>query len=527
MLTLGIDVGATKINVGIVSDGDGGVRIVASERIAVEDVTDLPVTLRAAAERLCRRSGVEYSSLCGCGIGIPGTVSEDGKRIIKAPNIPILGENTALEVERALGLPTLMLQDSRAAVWGEYLRGGGKGLSTVVCITLGTGIGTGIVIDGKIYNGALGAAGELGHIPLVPDGRPCGCGKRGCMEKYCAGGGLDITAAELLGKGKRASDLFFEAYSGNASAKKAINEAVEALGNALISAVNLLSPDCVLFSGGLSERAEFLEPLIAYIRERCYVGTALPRLEKAVLGEYSPLIGAALASRKVAALPSRANEPPVISASVMCADVLCMGEALRELEVSGIEYVHCDIMDNHFVPNMMLAPELLNKMRRATSLPFDFHLMTEEPERVIGMLKLREGDTVSVHYESTPHLHRAVSMIKAASAQAAVAINPATPIETLSEILPEIDTVLIMTVDPGFAGQKLCEGALDKIRRMRAMLDGRGLGRVRIQVDGNCSFENIPKMKASGADIFVVGTSSVFCGSCTVAEAVKRIKNSI
>lgn len=528
MLTLGIDVGGTKINIGLISAENGEVRVLDCERVAVKDITELSTCVRHVSQELCRRSGVEYTAICACGIGIPGTVSTDGKRIIKAPNISILKENTAEEIENALGIPTRMLQDSRAAAWGEYVCGGGRGLNTVICITLGTGIGTGIVIDGRIYNGALGAAGELGHIPLVLNGRPCGCGKRGCMEKYCAGGGLDITASELLGEGKRASDLFSAAESGNGEARSALNNAVTSLGNAIVSVVNLLSPDCVLFSGGLCEReTEFLRPLIDYIKENCYFGTALPKLEKAALGELSPLIGAGLWGMENAkeGQAMKNEKTPILSASVMCADALAIGESLKELETSGIEYIHCDIMDNHFVPNLMLPPELLNKMRSATSLPFDFHLMTEKPEEVVSMLKLRFGDIVTVHYESTVHLQRVVTMIKAAGGRAAVALNPATPIEMLSEILPEIDMVLIMTVNPGFAGQKLCPGAIDKIARMRAMLTDRGLESVLIQVDGNCSFENIPKMKAAGADIFVVGTSSVFCGKCSVSQAVEKIKN--
>jgi len=357
------------------------------------------------------------------------------------------------------------------------------------------------------------------------------------MEKYCAGGGLDITAAEILGKGKRASDLFNAMAEGNTKALVAISEAITALGNTVVAAVNLLSPDCVLFSGGISEREEFLQPLITYIREKCYIGASFPKLEKAKLGEFSPLIGAALSytlhtssngypQKKEQSTPT-AKKAPILSASIMCADILSLGSSLKELEASGIEYIHCDIMDNHFVPNLMLPPELLSKMRDITDLPFDFHLMTEKPETVIPMLRLREGDTVSVHYESTPHLQRVISMIKEAGARAAVAVNPATPVEMLNEIIGEIDTVLIMTVNPGFAGQILWTGALDKISRMKRLLTERELHNVLIEVDGNCSFENIPKMIASGADIAVVGSSSVFCGKYTVSEAVKMIRKSV
>ena len=211
-----------------------------------------------------------------------------------------------------------------------------------------------------------------------------------------------------------------------------------------------------------------------------------------------------------------------LSASVMCADILHLGDALAEIEQAGIAYIHADIMDGHFVPNLMLPPELLKKMRAATSLPFDYHLMVEKPETVLPMLDLREGDIVSVHTESTAHLERLLSAIRERGAYAFAAINPATPISVLSEVLFELDGVLLMTVNPGFAGQKLFSGAFDKIRRTRELLSQNGYD-LPIMVDGNCSFENVPKMKEAGADLFVVGTSSVFCAQGTVAENTRRL----
>ena len=209
----------------------------------------------------------------------------------------------------------------------------------------------------------------------------------------------------------------------------------------------------------------------------------------------------------------------------MCGDALNYGKTLAELEEAGVELVHYDIMDNHFVPNLMLPMELIPKLRKGTKMPFDIHIMAENPESVIEKLELCEGDYVAVHYEATPHLERAISLIKAKGAKAAVAINPATPIETLSEIAPRLDMVLVMTVNPGFAGQKLVEGSLDKIERMRKLLDARGLSHVEIEVDGNCSFENVPKMYKAGADIFVTGTSSTFHKDGSVKENTERLLN--
>ena len=209
----------------------------------------------------------------------------------------------------------------------------------------------------------------------------------------------------------------------------------------------------------------------------------------------------------------------------MCGDALNYGKTLAELEEAGVELVHYDIMDNHFVPNLMLPMELIPKLRKGTKMPFDIHIMAENPESIIEKLELCDGDYVAVHYEATAHLERAISLIKAKGAKAAVAINPATPIETLSEIAPRLDMVLVMTVNPGFAGQKLVEGSLDKIERMRKLLDARGLSHVEIEVDGNCSFENVPKMYKAGADIFVTGTSSTFHKDGSVKKNTERLLN--
>ena len=524
MYRLGIDIGGTKINIGLFDEETR--ELISCRKSYVANISDLPEHIKNEAMEICRENGISLDAVCACGVGIPGTVSEDGKKIIKVPNISILSADTPSDIEGVLGIPTRAVQDSRAAAWGEYLCGAGRGAKSVVCVTLGTGIGTGIVLDGKIYDGALGCAGELGHTVAVEGGRECGCGRRGCVEKYAAGGGLDITARELLGEGKTSVDLFREAESGNERAKNAISDAVGILGRALVSIVNLMSPECILFSGGLSAQKElYLDPIIEYIKTHCYMTDTLPTLARAQLGEYSPLYGAAFIPIKEKKQNTKGKDKvrPQLSASLMCADILNMGEALCEIENAGIEYIHCDIMDNHFVPNLMIPMEFLNKLRGATKLPFDFHVMCEKPETVVEKLDIREGDFVSIHYESTVHLHRIISLVKSKGARAAVAINPATPICMLDEILPEIEMVLIMSVNPGFAGQRIVPTSFDKIKRMKQYLLEKGFDNILIEVDGCCSFENVPKMYDAGADVFVVGTSSVFKSGMSIKEGTDKL----
>ena len=218
-----------------------------------------------------------------------------------------------------------------------------------------------------------------------------------------------------------------------------------------------------------------------------------------------------------------------LSASIMCAAPLKMEQDLDILVQAGIDYFHCDMMDGQFVPNLMLSTETIRAVKARYRIPLDIHLMVEEPEHVIPWLPLGEGDIVSVHYESTRHVDRALQMIAEKGAVPALALNPATPLCCAENVLDRIGMLLVMTVNPGFAGQKMVPCGLDKIARARKMLDDAGKNDMPIQVDGNCSLENIPKMEAAVANIFVVGTSSVFSkvnglekGLAMTREVMKR-----
>lgn len=516
MYKIGIDIGGTKITIGLFDAKEK--QLLTYSKNHINSISDLSEFIYTEINSLCNEKNINISGIESIGIGIPGTVSKSGKKIIKAPNIKILDNSLVKNLEEKFNVPVTLVQDSRAAAYGEFLCGKCQNSKVLVCVTLGTGIGTGIVINGKIFDGALGTAGELGHFPAVKDGRVCGCGNKGCLEKYVAGGGLDISAEEILGKGKTATDLFNEAKNGNRKAKEIIDNAVLLLGKQIVGIINLLSPDRLVFSGGLSNQVKlYLNPLIDYIKKNCYKIDFEPTISVASLGELSPLYGAAF-------VPIKNTRKPLLSASIMCADVLNFKKSLKEIENAGIEYLHCDIMDNHFVPNLMLPMELLNKLKPATSLPFDYHLMVENPENVIEKLSLNNNDFVSVHYESTPHLQKVITLIKEKGAKVCVALNPGTPISAIEELLPQLDMVLIMTVNPGFAGQKIVPNAFEKIAQMRSILDNSGYSNILIQVDGNCSFENVPKMYSAGADMFVVGTSSVFNQNFTVADGTEKLR---
>ena len=297
MYRLGVDIGATKVNFGLLDENK---RIVFRRTEKLPEGKDAHTVLgrlKTALDGALEASDISYGEITGCGVGVPGTVSRDGKLALKVPNLGWENLSVSRMFEELTGIPTRLIQDSRAAAYGEYAAGNGRGKKTVVCITLGTGLGTGIVMNGEIYAGALGNAGELGHVPVVTDGRPCGCGKRGCLEKYAAGMGLDITARELYGPGHTAADIFSKAGNGEKEADDCLTEAIRLLGNTLVTLVNLLSPDCLLFSGGMSEQRDlFVQPLIRYIQTHCYStsGGDIPYMDPAGLGPDAPMIGAAL-----------------------------------------------------------------------------------------------------------------------------------------------------------------------------------------------------------------------------------------
>jgi ribulose-phosphate 3-epimerase len=196
----------------------------------------------------------------------------------------------------------------------------------------------------------------------------------------------------------------------------------------------------------------------------------------------------------------------------MCCDFFDFKDTIRLFEEENIEYLHIDVMDGFFVPNFTLGTDFVKQLKAKTRIPLDLHFMIEEPERKLDYFTFGEGDIVSVHAESTKHLQLVLRKIKDRGAKAYVAINPATPICVLEEVIDDLDGVLVMTVNPGFAGQKLIPSTLRKISKVREFLDENGKAESPIEVDGNVSFENAKLMNQSGADIFVAGTSSVFKG---------------
>lgn len=216
-----------------------------------------------------------------------------------------------------------------------------------------------------------------------------------------------------------------------------------------------------------------------------------------------------------------------ISPSIMCAGILDVQYYLDGFKRNDIEYLHVDIMDGDFVPNYTMGTDYVKNLRKASDIPLDVHLMVNNPEDKIDWFDFKEGEYVAVHVESTRHLQRALQKVKQTGAKPMAAINPATPISALDYILDDIDAVVVMTVNPGFAGQVLIPQTLKKIEDVREYLDKKGYPHIEIEVDGNVSFENAKKMAEVGADIFVAGTSSIFNKNLDLDEGIKKLREAI
>lgn len=212
---------------------------------------------------------------------------------------------------------------------------------------------------------------------------------------------------------------------------------------------------------------------------------------------------------------------------MMCADIFSLGETLKTFEKNGVSYLHIDIMDGEFVPNFTLGTDYCRLMKKATSIPLDIHLMINDPEKKLSWFDFGEGDMVSVHFESTKHPYLALQMIRARGAKAFLAINPGTAASVILPMLSVMDGALVMTVNPGFAGQKLAESTLAKISEVRALAEAAGKTDLLIETDGNVSFENAIRMSRAGADIFVAGTSAVFRKDMTLEEGLKKLQECV
>lgn len=210
-----------------------------------------------------------------------------------------------------------------------------------------------------------------------------------------------------------------------------------------------------------------------------------------------------------------------IAPSILSADFSQLANEIVKVEKAGADWIHIDVMDGHFVPNLTFGPPVVAAIRKVTKLPFDVHLMVSNPQDLIEPFVQAGADVITVHAETAPHLHRLIQAIKDSGKKAGVSLNPSTPLSAIEEVLSDVDMILIMSVNPGYGGQKFIPGAVDKIARLKALVDQRNLT-VDIQVDGGINAVTARQVVAAGANILVAG-SAVY-GAQDMTQAIKDIR---
>ena len=218
-------------------------------------------------------------------------------------------------------------------------------------------------------------------------------------------------------------------------------------------------------------------------------------------------------------------QPTVIAPSILSADFARLGEEVDNVLKAGADWVHFDVMDNHYVPNLTIGPLVCEALRKhGVTAPIDVHLMVEPVDRIVPDFAKAGASMITFHPEASRHVHRTVQLIKSHGCQAGIVLNPATPVDVLDYVLGDIDMVLLMSVNPGFGGQAFIPSALDKLRRVRSMIDASGRD-VRLEIDGGVKAENIGEIAAAGADTFVAG-SAIF-NAPDYADVIGRMKDAV
>jgi glucokinase len=317
-LNVGVDIGGTNIKFGIV-DGKG--RILRQRKVATNPRSGCETILAAIVREisaLLSEAALRADDVSSIGLGVPGTADSVHGTVVYAPNLFWRDVPIVAAIEPVFGIPVSIAQDTRAAAWAEYLVGSGRGLRGVAAVTLGTGIGCGMVIEGRIFHGALNTAGEFGHQIVEIDGERCNCGRHGCLEAH-AGGLAIVREAEksiprihelLRGDGEiTVAGVYRLAQSGNAQARRLTDSVLRYIGVGLVNLINLNSVEMICLSGGISNAPAdlLLDPLVAFVRSRAYEMAAKQvRICRSKLGEDAPLIGAALLHREHSAAPATA-----------------------------------------------------------------------------------------------------------------------------------------------------------------------------------------------------------------------------
>ncbi|MGA3263045.1 MAG: ROK family protein [Terracidiphilus sp.] len=311
MLNVGVDVGGTNIKFGVIGE-DG--KILLQEKTRTEagrGSRAIVSSIIQGIDAILHKASLRHQDVNSIGLGVPGTADAKSGVVVYAPNLFWRNVEIVKEIQQVIPLPVFIAQDTRASAWAEYLIGAGQGLRGVAGVTLGTGVGCGMVFDGRIFHGALNTAGEFGHQIVELDGHPCNCGRRGCLETYAGGLAIvrdaekSVPAFQKFLRSNPSQDavqcVYQLAHEGDAQARQVTDRVVRYVGMGLVNLININSVDLIAISGGISNAPSelLLDPLIEFVRNRAYESVAgKVRICRSALGEDAPLIGAALLYRE-------------------------------------------------------------------------------------------------------------------------------------------------------------------------------------------------------------------------------------
>jgi glucokinase len=294
---IGVDVGGTTINVGAVAPDGYVIDKIATKTFPEQRNSEMIIeSIIDSIKKLLRKLNITSDNLMSIGLGFPGTVDSQKGIVVFAPNIFFKNVDVKSKIAYIFNCPIYLGQDSRAAVWGEYCVGVGKNYNHIAAITIGTGIGCGLIINGMIFHGGYNTAGEFGHQIIDTKGPQCNCGRKGCLETYCAGLAI-VRAGKEIGENLSVKDIYDLAESGDEIALKIANQVVHYLGIGIVNLINLLSLELIVISGGISNAPEYLllEPLREFVEKRAYFAVSQKvKIVHSALGDDAPLIGAAL-----------------------------------------------------------------------------------------------------------------------------------------------------------------------------------------------------------------------------------------
>lgn len=520
MVTLGMDIGGTNIRLGAVDRQGNMAAFQHVRKEAVFKEADCVEALNSFVQSFMAEKipGKTVGGLC---IGLPATLNRDKTTICNAPNVKGLdGVCLGWQMQAALKIPVWLLRDVEALFYFDRTRMPLEAFDVIAAVYVGTGIGNVIVIEGKVLQGAHGRAGELGHIPQWGSQETCGCGNTACVEPFCGGKYLARLQQESFPQ-TPIQDLFVH-HAGH----PLLQEYIQRLAIPFAAEVNILDPGALVLGGGVTAMAGF--PMQAFEQEiRRHVRKPLPEQELQIFiscgGDENGVVGAGCYVWEQLEQHKTARKQPkrLLCPSMMCADVGHLDKEISALEEAGADIFHLDMMDGAFVPNFGMGLQDIRHILKNSRIACDVHLMIENPGVYVELFADMGANIIYVHPETDRHCLRTLERIRAAGVKPGIALNPGTAVETIYPLLQMAAYVLVMTVNPGFAGQAYLPFVDEKIDRL---LQLRRQHNFQIVIDGACAPGVIQRLGAKGVDGFVLGTAALFGKERPYGEIMRELR---